>query len=187
MTCNERNFIRRLKKRDEDALDYIMSRYGGLVHAISYHILSNFGQPAVDECVNDVFLSIWQNADQFSGRAEDFKKWIGMIAKFKAIDVYRRLEKQQSREQTDEHLQEQPATSDIQTLLLEKEQKNALLLAVSELPEIDRDIFMMKYFLELSSQEIADRLGMTITAIDNRLYRGRKRLAQNQQLKERFI
>lgn len=187
MKCNEHNFIGCLKKGNEEALDFIIARYGGLVHAISYRILSSFGQYAVDECVNDVFLSIWQNAAQFSGEAEDFKKWAGTIAKFKAIDRYRSLEKKKTREQADEQLEEQPATLDIQTLLLEKEQKNALLLAVSELPETDRDIFMMKYFLELSSQEIADRLGMTITAIDNRLYRGRKKLAQNQQLKERLV
>lgn len=187
MKCEEHNFIGYLKKGEEEALDFIISRYGGLVHAISYQILSSFGQPAVDECVNDVFLSIWQNAAQFSGEMEDFKKWVGTIAKFKAIDAYRRLEKRHARERTDEQLLEHAAEYDIQALLLEKEQKNALLVAVSELPEIDRDIFMMKYFLELPSQEIAERLGMTITAIDNRLYRGRKKLAQNKQLKERFV
>lgn len=187
MNCNERNFIRYLKNGNEAALDFIITRYGGLVHAISYHILSDYGKHAVDECVNDVFLSIWQNAAQFSGEAEDFKKWIGTIAKFKAIDLYRKLEKRQAREQADEQLQEQAAASDIQVLLLEKEQKNTVLLAISELPETDRNIFLMKYFLELSSQEIAERLGMTITAIDNRLYRGRRKLAQNKQLKERLV
>ena len=55
MKCEEHNFIGYLKKGEEEALDFIISRYGGLVHAISYQILSSFGQPAVDECVNDVF------------------------------------------------------------------------------------------------------------------------------------
>jgi RNA polymerase sigma-70 factor, ECF subfamily len=186
MTCNEQNFIRYLKKRHEASLDFIVDEYGGLVHAISYHVLSGIGQEAVDECINDVFLSVWQNADQFTGNANDFKKWIGMITKYKAIDLYRYLERKQAREQTDTYITEIANREDIQEQLIHKEQKNEILLAMSELAEIDRDIFMMKYFLDMSSQEIAQKLSLSITAVDNRLFRGRKKLAQNKQLKERY-
>nr|WP_106782592.1 sigma-70 family RNA polymerase sigma factor [Lysinibacillus timonensis] len=186
MTCSEGNFIRYLKKRHEAALNFIVEEYGGLVHAISVHILSKMGQEAVDECINDVFLSVWQKADQFIGSTADFKKWIGMIAKYKAIDLYRQLEKKRAREQADSCITEFAYRGDIQTQLIQQEQKNELLLAMNELPEMDRDIFMMKYFLDMSSQEIGEQLNLSITAIDNRLYRGRKKLAQNKQLKERY-
>ena len=76
---------------------------------------------------------------------------------------------------------------DLQQQVLGAEEKNELLFAISKLDVLDRDIFMMKYFMELSNSEIADALGLTKAAVDNRLYRGKKKLAATIQLKERFV
>lgn len=187
MKCNESNFIKRLKKQKEDALEYIIEEYSSLVHAICYKILSNIGNDAIDECVNDVFLTVWQKAHQYKGQPEDFKKWIGTVTKYKAIDRFRQLERQRSREQSDEYLHERPDSKDIEMQLVKKEEKNQVLVAISSLPAVDREIFMMKYFLQLSTVEIAESLNISTSAVENRLYRGKKKLAQNKQLKERFL
>jgi len=187
MKCNDTNFIKRLKKQKEDALEYVIEHYSSLVHAICYKILSNISNEAIEECINDVFLTVWQNANQFKGEYEDFKKWIAIVTKYKAIDRFRQLEKQQAREQSDEFLDEHLANEDVQMHLLKKEEKNILLLALSTLPDIDRDIFMMKYSLYLSTAEISEALNLSISAVENRLYRGKKKLAQSKHLKERFL
>lgn len=96
MRCNSRNFVTRLQKQKEDALEYEIEHYSSLVNAIAYKVLSGISMDAFDDCVNDVFLAVWQNAGQFKGEPEDFKKWIGMITKYKAIDLFRKLEKQQA-------------------------------------------------------------------------------------------
>lgn len=44
---------------------------------------------------------------------------------------------------------------------------------------MDREIFVMKFFLDCKTEEIAQKLGLTNTAVDNRVYRGKKRLYQN--------
>lgn len=181
------NFIYRLKKQKEDALEFIIDTYMPFVKAIAIKILSEQNMGAVDECVNDVFLSIWQNAHQFKGDETDFKKWIGMITKYKAIDFYRQLEKQREREKNPVALETLAQNEDIQTQLLKAEEKNELLFAISKLDKLDREIFMMKYYLEFSNSEVADALGITKAAVDNRLYRGKKKLATKIQLKERFV
>ena len=187
MKCNSKNFINRLKKEKEDALEFIIEEYSSLVKGISYKILSNISKEAIDECVNDVFLTVWQNANLFEGNYEDFKKWIAMITKHKAIDRYRQLEKLEKREKNNEFILEQSISEDVQISLLEKDEKNTLLLALSTLKDIDREIFMMKYFLYLTTQEIAESLNLSISAVENRLYRGKKKLAKNSILRERFI
>ena len=149
MKCTEKNYISRLKKQKEDALEYVMNHFGGLVHGISHKILGHISRQAVDECVNDTFLLIWQRAYQFEGDTLDFKKWVGMITKYKAIDYYRTLEKQKTREQTDEKVLLEQSIPDMQMTYIQKEQRDELLAAISGLPEIDRDIFMMKYFADL--------------------------------------
>ena len=186
MKSSPTNFIDRLKKQKEDALDFVIDAYLPLVKGIVKKILETHRTQDVDECINDVFLSVWQNAAQFQGDAADFKKWIGMITKYKAIDRYRQLKKQALRENAEEMMEQQSAFITEQEILV-KEQKNELLFALSQLAELDRDIFMMKYYLELSNSDIADALGLTKSAIDNRLYRGKRELAQYKNLKERFI
>ncbi len=187
MKSSSTNFITRLKKQKEDALDYIINAYMPLVKTIATKILHNMKREDIDECINDVFLTVWQNADQFQGETKEFKKWIGMITKYKAIDRYRQAEKQFAREQSDALLEQKASSLHTDRFVLQREDKNELLLAISQLEEIDRDIFIMKYYLERPNIEIAENLGLSKAAVDNRLYRGKKRLATNTKLKERFL
>jgi RNA polymerase sigma factor (sigma-70 family) len=187
MKCSSTNFISRLKKQKEDALEYVLDAYMPLVKTIAAKILHSMKQPDIDECINDVFLTVWQNARQFEGDPDDFKKWIGMIAKYKAIDRYRRTKKRMAREQSDAPLEQKASHLQTDVTVMKREERNELLAAISQLSESDRDIFMMKYYLELSNGEIADSLGLTKAAVDNRLYRGKKILATNLKVKELFV
>lgn len=187
MKSSSTNFIVRLKRQKEDALDYIIDSYMPLVKTIATKILNNMKYQDIDECINDVFLTVWQNAHQFQGETEDFKKWIGMITKYKAIDRYRQAQKQITHEQSDAPLELKAITLQPDISILQREEKNELLMAISQLGEIDRDIFMMKYYMDLTNGEISDTLGLTKASVDNRLYRGKKILAANTKLRERFI
>lgn len=181
------NFIVRLKKKKEDALEYIIDTYMPLVKAIATKILNTSNPSAIEECINDVFLIVWNNAHQFHGDVKDFKKWIGMITKYKAIDRYRQTEKQMIREMSSDKLTDKPSTLMIEDSILKQEERNILLIALSQLGEVDCEIFIMKYYLELSNSEIAEKIGLSKAAVDNRLYRGKKTLASNITLKELFI
>jgi RNA polymerase sigma-70 factor (ECF subfamily) len=91
MRCDETNYIKRLKKGKEDALEFIVDNYLGIVKSAIYKVLSPLERDGImEECINDVFLSVWNNSDKFNGEELEFKKWIYKIAKFKAIDYYRK-------------------------------------------------------------------------------------------------
>ncbi|XXM74477.1 sigma-70 family RNA polymerase sigma factor [Lysinibacillus sphaericus] len=186
MKSTPANFIPRLKKRKEDALEYVIDAYLPLVKTIAVKVLHSMQQPDIDECVNDVFLTVWENARQFQGEAADFKKWIGMIAKYKAIDRYRQVKKRMEREEPQALLRETGGTGTEESVM-KREGRNEILAAISQLKDADRDIFMMKYYLGFSNNEIADNLGISKAAVDNRLYRGKKVLATNLKLKELLI
>ena len=66
----------------------------------------------------------------------------------------------------------------VEDVLLLAENKNELIKLINELEPIEREIFIMKYFLGLKTEDISVRLGMTKTSIDNRIYRGKKKLNQ---------
>lgn len=112
-----------MQKQKEDALEYVIEHYSSLVNAIAYKILSGISLDAIEECVNDVFLAVWQNAGQFKGELGDFKKWIKMITKYKAIDLFRKLEKQQAREYGDELLEQKSKYENLHKQLVKNEEK----------------------------------------------------------------
>ncbi|MGL4738024.1 MAG: sigma-70 family RNA polymerase sigma factor [Cellulosilyticaceae bacterium] len=175
MRSNERNYIKRLKRRNEDALEFVIDRYAGLVKGCVQKVIGPLGQEgAIEECINDVFLAIWEHADQFEGNTDQFKGWVYRIAKYRAIDHYRKLVKRQevALEQQDRKVE----LSSEQEVLL-KEEQEALLGVLQMLEPIDQKIFVMKYCLDTKSEEIGKKLGMSQSAVDNRIYRGKKKLS----------
>ncbi|MFB7155828.1 MULTISPECIES: sigma-70 family RNA polymerase sigma factor [unclassified Lysinibacillus] len=181
------DFIERLQRHDENALKYVVEHYLGFVKAITLKILDKPSDyMLVEECVNDVFLLIWQKSIYFIGGEADFKKWIGMITKYKAIDIYRKQQKQFATLPMDNIL---PliASDNIEQELDKLYAKEQLLLEIMHLPDLDRELFLMRYYLEYSNSEIAEILHITKSAVESRLYRGKKKLAKNPKLKECWI
>lgn len=174
MKSNEKNFIQRLQRQKEDALEFIVDKYLPLIKGVTYKVLSPLKNDGViEECINDIFLSIWNNSKKFHGDSTDFKKWICAIAKFKSIDYYRKANKKV--EVTSNYMDLDPEKSAEDELIM-MEDKAELIKLINILEPLDRDIFIMKFFLGLKTEEISTKLGLTKAAIDNRIYRGKKKL-----------
>lgn len=176
MKLNETNYIQRLKKGDENALDYVVDKHLSLVKGAICKILGQFNDSGfIEECINDVFLSVWNNTHKFKGESEDFKKWIFAISKFKAIDYYRtKLKKAEVVLETIEILGETSAEDELIIL----ENKNELMKLIDNLEPIDREIFVLKFLLGYKSAEIAAKLNLTKAAVDNRIYREKRKLKE---------
>lgn len=176
MTSNEENFIKRLQRQKEDALEFVVDTYLPIIKGITYKVLIPLNdQGVIDECINDIFLSIWSNSKKFKGDSTDFRKWICTIAKFKAIDYYRKANKEV--EFSSEHMDINANLSAEDELIL-SEDRTELIRLINQLDSVDREIFVMKYFLGFKTDEIAKKLALTNTSVDNRVYRGKKKLYQ---------
>ena len=176
MKITSDNFIKHFKKGKGSALEYVIDKYIGIVKAVIYNNFKVDKDPQyMEECVSDTFHGAFENARQFKGGADDFQKWICTIAKYKAIDKQRQL----SRAPLTSEINEQDhVVNSAEEEYLSKESTLELLKMMSQLEQIDRDIFTMKYFLNMRSQDIADQLGLSKAAVDNRLYRGKKKLQE---------
>lgn len=174
MKSNEGNFIKRLQRQKEDALEFVVDAYLPIIKGIVYKVLIPLNnEGVVDECINDIFLSIWDNSKKFKGDSIDFRKWICTIAKFKAIDYYRKASK--GVEFSSEYMDLNANLSAEEELIL-LEDRDELIKLINQLAPIEREIFIMKFFLGLKTSEIAAKLGLTNASIDNRVYRGKKKL-----------
>lgn len=174
MKSDEKNYIKRLKAGHEDALDYIIDNYLPLVKGTIYKVLGQFkDEGLVEECINDVFLSVWNNADKFQGDTTNFKQWIFAISKFKAIDFYRK--KFKATEMIIDTI-EIGSEGSLEDEMVIKENEKEILQLINGLEPMDREIFILKFFLGYKSDEIALKLNTTKASVDNRIYRGKKKL-----------
>lgn len=177
MKCNEENYVERLQKKKEDALNYIVDKYFSIVKATVVKVLYNFNsEELIEECINDFFLSVWQNASKFKGNNDDFKKWIYKVCKFRAIDYYRK--EIRKKEISKEEINYGESISSEDEFIL-SENKRELIKLINTLQPTDRDIFIMKFLLGMSSSEIAVKIGLSKAAVDNRIYRSKKVLNKN--------
>ena len=94
MRVDENNYIKELKRGNEDALNFIIDIYLPLVKGITYKVLSKYSdKQLMEECINDIFMAVWNNSKKFDGEKNNFKSWIAKISKSKAIDYYRKISK----------------------------------------------------------------------------------------------
>ncbi|MFJ7935407.1 sigma-70 family RNA polymerase sigma factor [Sporosarcina sp. NPDC096371] len=176
MKTTSENFIKHFKKGKEEALEYVIHEYIGIVKSIIYNSLKSYNDPQIiEECVSDTFLGAFDNARQFTGDQEDFRKWICTIAKFKAIDRQRKVANSPFMAEFEDYQFEVKSAEEEFMVKLSSEE---LLKVMTTLGQVDRDIFTMKYFLNMKNEDIAQHLGVTKASVDNRLYRGKKRLQQ---------
>ena len=78
------SLINQLQKKDEQALREVINRYGGYVKAIVLKVLQP-NHTAIEECINDVFLTIWQKSMQFTGDEVDFKNGLVLLQNIKRL------------------------------------------------------------------------------------------------------
>lgn len=176
MKITKKNYIKQFKKGKESALEYVIEEYIGIVKAVVYHSFKLYkDQQMIEECISDTFLGAFENARKFKGDEEDFKRWICTIAKFKAIDKQRKLARHPRFSEIND---KQHAVTSAEEEFFVKQSTEELLEMMRKLDPIDQDIFTMKYFLNMQNNEIAMALGLTKAAVDNRLYRGRKKLRE---------
>lgn len=177
MRIDRENFLTQMRRKDEKSLEYIIDIYSSLVNGIVRRVLEPLkNEGIIEECISDVFLSVWNNIDKFRGNNDNFKSWIGGISKYKAIDYYREYSTEKGNTEiidnsisNGENLEE--------NIIKGIETRNVMKL-INELKEPDKSIFVMKFLFGYSGQKISDALGLTVSNINTRVSRGRKRLKE---------
>lgn len=173
MEINERNFVRQLKKRDEQALYYVIDHYGWVLKTVVRKQMGTLPH-LWDDCMNDTLLAVWDHIDSFDPKRSEFQNWMAGVCRFKAL-TYVRKYIDASREDLVEQM---PDWEDerAQRELLRREYEEETERILSFLKEEDAEIFRLVYLEELSMDEVARRVGMSKTVIYGRISRGKKYL-----------
>ena len=159
----EQNLIKQLKKKNPQAIDYIIDQYGGLIKTV---LLKNLydQKDHWEECFNDCLLAVWNHPERFDTKKGDFKAFLCAIAKYKAIEESIKEIKQLYQEERG-FLQAEADASD--------EELGKLLKCLSE---EDKDLFYRRYVKEQSVAQISVETGLHRDRIYSRISKGKKKI-----------
>lgn len=178
---DDRKLIKKIKQKDEKALEVLIDKYGWVVKTVVYKHLYNF-KNVQEECINDIFLGIWNNIDSYNPDKASLKNWIGSISKYKSIDYLRKYAK--DLEQQDIENLNISSEIDEYKEIIEEGISEELEKLISPLKERDKIIFRKLFYEEKSIDEISTEEGVSSDVLYNRISRGKKKIKKNLASKE---
>jgi RNA polymerase sigma-70 factor (ECF subfamily) len=183
-TVDDQALLAALKAGEEWAFVTMIRLHGGRLLAVARRFMQN-DQDAQD-VLQSAYLSAFRALADFEGACQ-LSTWLHRIVVNTALMRIRarRRKPEESIEallpafQEDGHHVEQfsdwTASAD---LVLERAEMRAVVRnCIDELPENHRVVLMLRDIEEMSTQEVADLLGLTTTAVKVRLHRARQALS----------
>ena len=174
--------IQRILSGDEAAFDVLVHRHQKSVHALAWRKIGDFHD--AEEITQDTFLQVYKKLPTLKDPYK-FAGWLYVIANRLCIDRMRQKKLTiQSLEDTPmEDIEKSSYTHHVseqrQTEITER--RRAIVKTLLEkLPESERTVMTLFYLGEMTVKEISKFLGVSASAIHNRLYRARKRLQEEE-------
>jgi len=171
---NDNELIQELIEGNQDAFAYMIDTYSKLLWVVVGGILGGIGTTQdIEECISDVYVQVWKNPSKFNQQKGSLKTFLAVIAKGKALDIYRKLTKSKIIE-FDEAIQS--ADDDLLDYIASKEMYQDLYTAIESLTEPNKEIVIRRYFFEEKPANIAKNTALPVKEVENRLYQSKLKL-----------
>ncbi len=158
---------------NDAALAEIVERFSPRVRGYLRHILGSDGW--VDDVAQEVFVRVYEQASRYD-KTFPLIVWLMRIARNLAIDLQRRLKVRSNAVEIARELHADDTAPSPLDRLTRSEFHEQLCLALSQLPEAFRTVFVLKEMEQLSYEEIAAVVGVPAKTVSTRLHRARQRL-----------
>lgn len=150
---------------DRSKFEQLYLEYRGLMFHVANKILHN--EQDAEDMVHQAFLKVAENIEKIGDpKCPKTQGYIVTIVENKAIDLYRRRQKRQVVELSDEL----PGISAVY------EGENVLAACVLKLPARYREVILLRYFQGYSVKEVAAILGLSLSAASKLDQRAKNRL-----------
>lgn len=131
-----------------------------------------------EDIVQDAFVKGYLALGDFDSE-KSFYPWIATIARNLALNQIKRAERERPVSEFDDSLIEKTESfSNPLDELIEDENERRLFGAIMALPIQFRSVFILRTLEEMSYEEIARYLNISIGTVDSRLHRSRERLVE---------
>ena len=173
----------RVGKQDEQAFEELITRHQNAVIGTAAKMLNSTSE--AEDIAQQVFIRLWKSAPRYKPKAK-FTTFLFTITKNLVFNESRRRsrKKESSIEEREDdfHLQ----TPDTQNNspdkeLLQGELQTAIDSAINSLPEKQRMAVILRRYQNMSYDEIANVLELSVSAVKSQLFRARNELRDSLQ------
>ena len=163
---------------DTSAFEELIERHQSLVAGTVARMLGSNSD--VEDIAQQVFIRVWKSARRYVPRAK-FTTWLLKITRNLVFNELRRSKRHALVPlQTDPGMEEFPLkdekSSPPDASLLESELQQAIEEAIMQLPESQRMALILRRYEQLSYEEIAEILDLSVPAVKSVLFRARTEL-----------
>lgn len=163
---------------DTSAFEKVIERHQALVAGTAARMLGSNSD--VEDIAQQVFIRVWKSAHRYVPRAK-FTTWLLKITRNLVFNELRRAKRR-----AQVPLQSEPGAEEIplkdetnpapDASLLEEELQRAIEEAIMQLPESQRMALVLRRYEQLSYEEIAEVLDLSVPAVKSVLFRARTEL-----------
>ena len=154
--------------------DDVVREHGDAVYGAALRILGD--RDAALDAANQAFMKAYRSIGSYDP-SRPIKHWLLRIAVNEAITIGRARSRDRSRrvpESDAAEIHDRTATPEREAL--DRESRDAIRAAVTRLPELYREVVVLRYFNELSVDEIAGVLARPSSTVGVQLLRARQLL-----------
>ncbi len=182
--------VERARKKDVAAFEELVGRYEDKLYRLAMRFVRN--ETDAQEILQDAFLSAWRNLPAFEGRSQ-FGSWMYRVTVNAALMLLRSRNRHpevtvddieptalnEAVTQSGQMMGTNPDWSQRPDDQLQSEElRRHIQASVDALPDGLRTVFLLRDVEELSTEDTADLLGLSVPAVKTRLHRARLALRE---------
>lgn len=173
------NYIEKAKKGDQVAFTFLLDRYWNEVYGFMLKRTEN--ETDSEDITIETFSKAFDKIATYNPEFQ-FNTWLIAIAKNVHIDMLRKKKSTVFIEITDEEDQQAYNVADsspsAEDELIKEQNLSRLLQFIKELKPHYQEVIQLRYFQEMSYQEIAEQLNEPLSNVKIKLLRAKKLLAE---------
>jgi RNA polymerase sigma-70 factor (ECF subfamily) len=153
------------------AFQMLMEKYQSKVYTTIYLIVKDQG--VAEDLLQDVFIKVVQtlNSDKYNEEGK-FQPWLMRIAHNLAIDYFRKSKRYPTiimEDGANIFNTLRFAEETVEDLQIKEDTLNLVRNLIDELPETQKQVLIMRHYMDLSFQEIAEQTGVSINTALGRM------------------
>lgn len=174
MAVNESDIIKRIKLGDSDAFEELYKQ-----HYLSLRLYAKLmlSEEEAEDVVQDSFLNLWFHRETLN-ESQSVRAYLFRSVYNASLNVLRNkrriesggdnLHKQEIEEMGAEYFYN-PDRNDVIMNLYTRETRQKLHTAINSLPPRCREVFSLSYLDDLSGKEISNKLGISLSTVENHI------------------
>jgi RNA polymerase sigma-70 factor (ECF subfamily) len=177
VVTDEERWVEAARAGDKAAFGRLVEAYQGPIYNLAYRMLGNASE--AEEAAQEAFIRAYKHLRSYDPQ-RPFSTWLFSIASHYCIDRIRRrrIDWLPLKEEIAEPVRLASASPNPESVVTERDREAWIQDLMNTLSPTDRAALTLHYWYDAPYSEIAEVLGLTVSAVKSRLYRARRALAE---------